>query len=334
MPFADFTDYYPESLLRNLPLSDLLPPNPLLRRLLRRFADNLEIGDDDDDDDDEGEGEGDETEEEEEREGVDETEERDEEMDEVDGTSEQKKPERKEEVDETDEDEDEEANENKEKEKRQEEEEETDEGDEMEDDEETDGELSEESDNDEFDTDDFIEELLDALINILARVFGRNEETVRCIVRVVRSQVDEEVVRRLSALLQQIRRAITALLRIRRFLAQQSDRLEGARLLERCVRRFIELSYCSRCTQKMPPLCFSTCNALVRGCYAPYYTVLNSQYGELWEEVKRIVKLLNSTVADVARGETQLIDTAAVVCNNSLCFLPHSKHAWGVQWIH
>ena len=166
---------------------------------------------------------------------------------------------------------------------------------------------------DDFDVRNFIESLLDAIVDTTARNFGQTVSTVQCITRVVRSLVNRNAVGALTSQLQQIRRAITALMEISRFLEQQRDRLQSATVLEECVSTFIEIALCSRCTRKTPPMCFGTCNALLRGCYSPYYTALNRQYLPLWIEVRRIIELANDTVEEFLSGEGDLLDTSKVV---------------------
>ena len=168
---------------------------------------------------------------------------------------------------------------------------------------------------DEFDVADFVEELFDSAIDIIARLYERNDTEVQCIARVIISFLDEGALGRFNENLQQVRRAITALIRIGRFLERQDNGFKDIEILSQCVNRFIELSYCDRCTQKTPPLCFSTCNALVRGCYSPYYTVLNDQYMDLWRQVQRIVNLLNETVKGVVTDEVEVLNITAVVCS-------------------
>ena len=168
---------------------------------------------------------------------------------------------------------------------------------------------------DEFDVADFVEELFDPVIDIIARLYGRSNRDIRCIARVIRSFLDRGALGRFNAKLQQVRRAITALIRIGRFLERQDNGFKDIEILSQCVNRFIELSYCDRCTQKTPPLCFSTCNALVRGCYSPYYTVLNDQYMDLWRQVQRIVNLLNETVKGVVTDEVEVLNITDVVCS-------------------
>lgn len=171
---------------------------------------------------------------------------------------------------------------------------------------------SDESDDDDFDVGDFFRGLIRAIIRAIARALG---EDVDCVVDVVESLLDEDVIGQLIRLLRRVRRAITALTRIGRFLERQKDRFEDAVILKRCVSRFIEIAYCKRCTEKTPPMCFRTCNALLRGCYSPYYTVLGAQYRRLWEEVQSIVELANRTVSEFFSRENALMDRSAVVCN-------------------
>ena len=230
---TDFTEYFPEILLRNLPFSDVFDrSDPLIIRILRNLIDNLEIGDDDDDE----EGSGEEEEEEEE----------------------------------------------------------------------------DSDDEDDFNVRDFVEDLLGGVAESLGRDFtGRGD--VPCVARVFRRLLNSDVIGRIASQLQQVRRAITALMRVRRFLRVQRNRLDGVNVIEQCVTRLIELSYCQRCTQRTPPLCFRTCNALARACYSPYFTVLNRQYTELWERVQRIVETLNGTLRNLYDEEDDLLDTDVVV---------------------
>ena len=174
-----------------------------------------------------------------------------------------------------------------------------------------------------FNVRNFVDDLLDAVFEGLANDIdidvspqsrgSRGSRGSRCISRVFRGLIDRSVVGRISSQLEQVRRGLTALMRIGRFLREQRSRLDSVNILEQCVSRLIEVSYCSRCTQKTPPLCFGTCNALARACYSPYFTALNGQYRELWEEVRRIVEILNGTLGMLFDEEGELLDRADVV---------------------
>ena len=170
----------------------------------------------------------------------------------------------------------------------------------------------ESDDEDDFNVRDFVDDLLEGVAESLGRDFtGRGD--VPCVARVFRRLLNSNVIERITSQLQQVRRAITALMRVRRFLRVQRNRLDGVNVIEQCVTRFIELSYCQRCTQRTPPLCFRTCNALARACYSPYFTVLNEQYRELWERVQRIVRQLNGTLSELFNEEGDLLDTDRMV---------------------
>ena len=210
---ADFDRFFPRRLLQNLPSFETFADNPILRRILARLIDNLEIDEDDD----------------------------------------------------------------------------------------------------EFDVGDFLETLIESLTRIEARLIGGDDDRVECIAEVLEGLVDRDAVSNMRGLLRQVRRGITALMKTGRFLEGQRNRLGegGARVLERCVARFTEIAFCSRCTRRTPPLCFKTCDALVRGCYSPYYTAFNRRYSRLWDKIQEIVEVLNATVEAV--GEIELINFREVV---------------------
>ena len=116
--------------------------------------------------------------------------------------------------------------------------------------------------------------------------------------------------------LQEIRRSITTLQRIGTFLQRQLTTLQGQTILQECVTRFIDLAFCSRCIQATPPLCFNTCNNLLRACYSPYYTALNRQYDQLWRIVQMTVEVANSTVMSLVTRESVVLDIDSVVSYN------------------
>ena len=99
---------------------------------------------------------------------------------------------------------------------------------------------------------------------------------------------------------------------------QELTTLRGETILQECVTRFIDLAFCSRCVRATPPLCFNTCNALLRACYSPYYTVLNRQYNQLWNVVQRTVQVANSTVQGLLTGESVILNIDSIVSCNYL----------------
>ncbi|CAI8026431.1 hypothetical protein GBAR_LOCUS15182 [Geodia barretti] len=77
--------------------------------------------------------------------------------------------------------------------------------------------------------------------------------------------------------IQTIRQSLSTLNRIQAFLEVQRGAFVNNVDLKQCVSKFIDIAFCSRCTESTPPLCFNACNALLRACYSPYYTALNEQ---------------------------------------------------------
>ena len=166
---------------------------------------------------------------------------------------------------------------------------------------------------DQFDASAFFRDLLRSFSTYAARFLGQAEDAQDCIKSVVDSQINQDTLVTLDKHLQELRKAISSLYRISRFLERQKNRLENATVVDQCVTDFINIAFCSRCFRKTPPMCFRTCNALLRGCYSPYYTALNRQYQRLWIEAQRIVRIANTTVNNILTSETKLIDLQSVV---------------------
>ena len=171
-------------------------------------------------------------------------------------------------------------------------------------------------DEDDFNVRGFVDSLLDSFSDVLEETYESASED--CISGVIRSQLNQNAVNDMVTQLQEIRRSITTLRRIGRFLQRQLGTLQGETILQECVTRFIDLAFCSRCVQATPPLCFNTCNALLRACYSPYYTALNRQYNQLWDVVQRTVQVANSTVQGLLTGESVILDIDSIVSCNYL----------------
>ena len=160
----------------------------------------------------------------------------------------------------------------------------------------------------------FVEALVETLGDAVVRELGNGSEiTEACVREVADSFVNGQVVAMTAQRIQVIRQSISALIRIAEFLQTQRARLAQATFPEECVTTFIDLAFCSRCTQKTPPLCFNTCNALLRACYSPYFTTLNDQFSQLWLVAQRVIGVANTTVQDLLEDEANLIDTEAFV---------------------
>ena len=175
----------------------------------------------------------------------------------------------------------------------------------------------------------FVDSLLDSFSDVLEdRYEGPSED---CISGVIQSLLNEDAVSDMVMQLQEIRRSISTLQRIGTFLQRQLETLRGETILQQCVTRLIDLAFCSRCFQATPPLCFNTCNALLRVCYSPYYTALNRQYNQLWDVVQRTVRVANSTVQGLLTMESVILDIDNVVSFIdpnffTMILMPHAAH--------
>lgn len=169
------------------------------------------------------------------------------------------------------------------------------------------------SDGDNFNIRRFLNSLLDSVHEVLVRQFVSNSSGQQCVHRVINSGINQNTINEMADQLQEVRRSITTLRRIGFFLERERRRLQNVTPLQQCVNAFIDLAFCSRCIQKTPPLCLNTCNALVRGCYSPYYTALNRNYDRLWRVVRDILSVANSTVQDILTGEDAILDIRSLV---------------------
>lgn len=169
-------------------------------------------------------------------------------------------------------------------------------------------------DDDSFNPRRFAQSLGEILDKLIVRgLVAQYPEEEQCIQSNAPGSLNSEAVADLAKLVQELRRAVSTLRRIGAFLGTQKTRLSRATILQACVSRFIDLSFCSRCSKKTPPLCFNTCNALVRGCYSPYYTTLNRQYSRLWSVVRQVLRIANTTIKDVLETEKEIIDYETLV---------------------
>lgn len=169
------------------------------------------------------------------------------------------------------------------------------------------------SDENNFNVRRFLNSLLESLNEVLVRQFVSNPSGQQCVRRIINSGINRNAVNEIADQLQEVRRSITTLRRIGSFLERERRRLRNINPLQQCIDVFIDLAFCSRCVQRTPPLCLNTCNALVRGCYSPYYTALNRNYDRLWRVVRDVLSVANSTVNDILTGESAIIDIGSLV---------------------
>ena len=67
---------------------------------------------------------------------------------------------------------------------------------------------------------------------------------------------------------------------------------------DQCANALLKLT-CSKCQQTIAKLCRNVCGAAAKGCFAPYYTVLNPQFNILWNVTSQLVQFLNKTLSDM-----------------------------------
>ena len=155
------------------------------------------------------------------------------------------------------------------------------------------------------------------LVHIVQESFNTlelSDSEVQCIYRTTSERIDEEALAMMSTgLVELFNSTLLAMEKIKNFIMSQKNRTDDARVIPACVNGFITASTCTKCVERTAPLCLVTCNALVRGCYSPYFTVLNGQFVELWKEVDSLARRVNSTVGDIFEHTSKLVDFPKLV---------------------
>ena len=164
-----------------------------------------------------------------------------------------------------------------------------------------------------FNPGQFLRMLLENTGEAVVAALGRNETQQLCIQRVIEENINASAAFQMATYIDEIRAAYTTLQRIGNFIEQQGNFFSRAPILNICVDTFVELSFCSRCTRRMPPLCFNTCNNLLRACYSPYYTAFNRAFSRLWFVTRQVVQSANTSVQNFIAAEENLIDVQTFV---------------------
>lgn len=168
-----------------------------------------------------------------------------------------------------------------------------------------------------FNAHEYYTRFLNAVIDYATCELDLEGETTfskMCVQRVINEAIDQEVFNIIITELELLHSAHLALGKLYAFASEQlMNRLENARVLGDCVMDYIRTAFCHQCTEKPVPLCLQTCNALGRGCYSPYYTVLKAQYNDLWTEAQCILGLINDSVMNVLLNESKLLDLQILV---------------------
>ena len=155
------------------------------------------------------------------------------------------------------------------------------------------------------------------VVNITEAHFGMgvtSEAARQCINRTVSDKMQRESLAMVSSgLVELYSSTLHAVKKILSFIQSQRNRTEGSGVSSACVDGYIEAAFCRQCVERTPPLCLLTCNALVRGCYSAYYTVLNGQFEQLWTEIEGLATGINSTVNNILTHTSKLVDFPRLV---------------------
>lgn len=128
-----------------------------------------------------------------------------------------------------------------------------------------------------------------------------------CITNFIQQRINQTALSLVGRGLGQIRRGVTTIVRILTFLQNYRLTLGNFQPLQRCQERLVELSFCSRCTRRIPPLCSNTCGSLIRACYSPVIDGLRGEFDNLWNVAREVVRATNNTLVQLFSEENPII---------------------------
>jgi len=114
-----------------------------------------------------------------------------------------------------------------------------------------------------------------------------------CLIGQIRDGLNQTALAGAGQAIEQVRRSVTRIARIIEFLKRFAESLDGFTaedLSAECVRHFVELSFCGRCTGRLPPLCSNTCGAVIQGCFAGFLSGLRGEFNNLWGVVGNLTR--------------------------------------------
>ena len=154
----------------------------------------------------------------------------------------------------------------------------------------------------------FVQNITDRLLDLAAENFAPGSMTQQtCITSFIRQRINQTALRLVDRDLEQIRRGVTTAVRILTFLQNYNLTLGNFQPLQRCQQRLVELSFCSRCTRHIPPLCSNTCGALIRACYSPFTDGLRGEFDNLWSIARQVVRATNNTLMQIFSEENPIV---------------------------
>ena len=105
----------------------------------------------------------------------------------------------------------------------------------------------------------FVQNVTDRLLTLAAQMLAPANTTQQmCVVNLIRQRINQTAVDLVGRGLAQIRRGVTSAVRILAFLRNFNLTLGNFQPLQRCRDRLVQLSFCSRCTGRIPPLSAAT----------------------------------------------------------------------------
>ena len=160
-----------------------------------------------------------------------------------------------------------------------------------------------------FNVSELIANITQRLETLAGRLLGGTNTTRQmCVINVLRQHVNLTAINRVGRGLEQIRQGVTTASRIYGFLQNFNQTVGNFRPLRQCWERLVQLSFCSRCTRNIPPLCSNTCGALVRACYSPFLAGLRGEFNNLWNVTRQVVRATNNTLMQLFNLERQVFE--------------------------
>ena len=177
----------------------------------------------------------------------------------------------------------------------------------------------------------FLQNVTDRLLTLATQRLDSGDTTRQmCVANFIRQRINQTAVDLVGRGLAQIRRGVTSAVRILTFLRNFNLTLGNFQPLQRCRDRLVQLSFCSRCTGRIPPLCSNTCGALIRACYSPFVDGLRGEFDNLWDVTRQVVHATNTTLMQIFSEENPIIMLDLTTVRPVLSSLEHMKFAVGL----
>lgn len=152
-------------------------------------------------------------------------------------------------------------------------------------------------------------------IKLIIRNSSFTDDQKTCLVSQLDQNLKLAVVRELGRNLEEVRRAYTLVIRIFNFLRNFNRTLSGFDVSDfprECISTAIDISFCGRCTRVLPLLCSNTCGALVRGCYAAFFSGLRNEFNNLWNVTRQAINIMDRGVLNIEEDENNIYDSTVV----------------------